>query len=157
MRATAEEGKRRGLFERSEFRSPRTRRRRPSEKPDNRGGASWFVLLVVEKNEQKHASQHCKDRPLIKSKKHIAKQNRIYQAARMTLPRSFFALLRRMNKKPYREANRFYRATRTTAEEGKRRGLFEQSEFRSPRTRRRRPSEKPDNRGGAFPVRSSRC
>ncbi len=33
-----------------------------------------FVLLAAKKNEQKHASLHCKSRPLIKSKKHIAKQ-----------------------------------------------------------------------------------
>ena len=46
------EGKGRGLFERSEFRRPRRRLRRQTQKPDNRGGASWFVLLAVEKNEQ---------------------------------------------------------------------------------------------------------
>ena len=33
-----------------------------------------FVLLAAKKNGQKHASLHCKSRPLIKSKKHIAKQ-----------------------------------------------------------------------------------
>ena len=46
------EGKGRGLFERSEFRRPRRRLRRRTQKPDNCGGASWFVLLAVEKNEQ---------------------------------------------------------------------------------------------------------
>ena len=46
------EGKGRGLFERSEFRRPRRRLRRQTPKPDNCGGASWFVLLAVEKNEQ---------------------------------------------------------------------------------------------------------
>ena len=33
-----------------------------------------FVLRAAKKNGQKHASLHCKSRPLIKSKKHIAKQ-----------------------------------------------------------------------------------
>ena len=47
-RKTEEKG--RGLSERSEFRRPRLRRQ--TQKPDNRGGASWFVLLAVEKNEQ---------------------------------------------------------------------------------------------------------
>ena len=46
------EGKGRGLSERSEFRRPRRRLRRRTQKPDNSGGASWFVLLAVEKNEQ---------------------------------------------------------------------------------------------------------
>ena len=46
------EGKGRGLFERSEFRRPRRRLRRQTQKPDNCGGASWFVLLAAEKNEQ---------------------------------------------------------------------------------------------------------
>ena len=46
-RKTEEKG--RGLSERSEFRRPR---RRQTQKPDNSGGASWFVLLAVEKNEQ---------------------------------------------------------------------------------------------------------
>ena len=49
-RKTEEKG--RGLSERSEFRRPRRRLRRRTQKPDNRGGASWFVLLAVEKNEQ---------------------------------------------------------------------------------------------------------
>ena len=49
-RKTEEKG--RGLSERSEFRRPRRRLRRQTQKPDNRGGASWFVLLAVEKNEQ---------------------------------------------------------------------------------------------------------
>ena len=44
------EEKGRGLSERSEFRRPRLRRQ--TQKPDNRGGASWFVLLAAEKNEQ---------------------------------------------------------------------------------------------------------
>ncbi|WP_302990771.1 hypothetical protein [Barnesiella intestinihominis] len=46
-RKTEEKGQ--GLSERSEFRRPR---RRQTQKPDNSGGASWFVLLAVEKNEQ---------------------------------------------------------------------------------------------------------
>ena len=49
-RKTEEKG--RGLSERSEFRRPRRRLRRRTQKPDNSGGASWFVLLAVEKNEQ---------------------------------------------------------------------------------------------------------
>ena len=49
-RKTEENG--RGLSERSEFRRPRRRLRRRTQKPDNIGGASWFVLLAVEKNEQ---------------------------------------------------------------------------------------------------------
>ena len=49
-RKTEEKG--RGLSERSEFRRPRRRLRRQTQKPDNRGGASWFVLLAAEKNEQ---------------------------------------------------------------------------------------------------------
>ena len=49
-RKTEEKG--RGLSERSEFRRPRRRPRRRTQKPDNRDGASWFVLLAVEKNEQ---------------------------------------------------------------------------------------------------------
>ena len=49
-RETEEKG--RGLSERSEFRRPRQRPRRRAKKPDNCGGASWFVLLAVEKNEQ---------------------------------------------------------------------------------------------------------
>ncbi len=49
-RTTEEKG--RGLSERSEFRSPRRRLRRQTQKPDNSGGASWFVLLAAEKNEQ---------------------------------------------------------------------------------------------------------
>ena len=49
-RETEEKG--RGLFDRSEFRRPRQRPRRRAKKPDNCGGASWFVLLAVEKNEQ---------------------------------------------------------------------------------------------------------
>ena len=49
-RKTEEKG--RGLSERSEFRRPRRRLRRRTQKPDNCGGASWFVLLAVEKNEQ---------------------------------------------------------------------------------------------------------
>ena len=49
-RETEEKG--RGLSERSEFRRPRRRLRRRTQKPDNSGGASWFVLLAVEKNEQ---------------------------------------------------------------------------------------------------------
>ena len=49
-RETEEKG--RGLSERSEFRRPRRRLRRQTQKPDNRGGASWFVLLAAEKNEQ---------------------------------------------------------------------------------------------------------
>ena len=49
-RKTEEKG--RGLSERSEFRRPRRRLRRRTQKPDNRGDASWFVLLAVEKNEQ---------------------------------------------------------------------------------------------------------
>jgi len=49
-RKTEEKG--RGLSERSEFRRPQRRLRRRTQKPDNRGGASWFVLLAVEKNEQ---------------------------------------------------------------------------------------------------------
>ncbi len=50
-RKTEEKG--RGLFERSEFRRPRRRPRRRAQKPDNCGGASWFVLLAAEKNEQR--------------------------------------------------------------------------------------------------------
>ena len=50
VRKTEEKG--RGLSERSEFRRPRRRLRRRTQKPDNSGGASWFVLLAVEKNEQ---------------------------------------------------------------------------------------------------------
>ena len=46
-RKTEEKGQ--GLSERSEFRRPR---RRQTQKPDNSGGASWFVLLAAEKNEQ---------------------------------------------------------------------------------------------------------
>ena len=49
-RKTEEKG--RGLSERSEFRRPRRRLQRRTQKPDNSGGASWFVLLAVEKNEQ---------------------------------------------------------------------------------------------------------
>ena len=49
-RKTEEKG--RGLSERSEFRRPRRRLWRRTQKPDNSGGASWFVLLAVEKNEQ---------------------------------------------------------------------------------------------------------
>ena len=49
-RKTEEKG--RGLSERSEFRRPRRRLRRQTQKPDNRGGASWFVLLAVEKNKR---------------------------------------------------------------------------------------------------------
>ena len=49
-RKTEEKGL--GLSERSEFRRPRRRLRRRTQKPDNSGGASWFVLLAVEKNEQ---------------------------------------------------------------------------------------------------------
>ena len=49
-RKTEEKG--RGLSERSEFRRPRRRPWRRTQKPDNCGGASWFVLLAVEKNEQ---------------------------------------------------------------------------------------------------------
>ena len=49
-RKTEEKG--RGLSERSEFRRPRRRLRRQTQKPDNRGGASWFILLNSEKNEQ---------------------------------------------------------------------------------------------------------
>ena len=49
-RKTEEKG--RGLSERSEFRRPRRQLRRQTQKPDNRGGASWFVLLNSEKNEQ---------------------------------------------------------------------------------------------------------
>ena len=49
-RETEEKG--RGRSERSEFRRPRRQLRRQTQKPDNRGGASWFVLLAVEKNEQ---------------------------------------------------------------------------------------------------------
>ena len=49
-RKTEEKG--RGLSERSEFRRPRRRLRRRTQKPDNSGGASWCVLLAVEKNEQ---------------------------------------------------------------------------------------------------------
>ena len=55
-RAVKSQGRRRkngrGLSERSEFRRPRRRLRRRTQKPDNSGGASWFVLLAVEKNEQ---------------------------------------------------------------------------------------------------------
>jgi len=55
-RAVKSQGKRRkngrGLSERSEFRRPRRRLRRQTQKPDNRGGASWFVLLAVEKNKR---------------------------------------------------------------------------------------------------------
>ena len=47
-RKTEEKG--RGLSERSEFRRPRLRRQ--TQKPNNRGGTSWFVLLAAEKNEQ---------------------------------------------------------------------------------------------------------
>ena len=50
-RKTEEKG--RGLSERSEFRRPRRRLRRRTQKPDNSGGASWFVLLAAEKNEQR--------------------------------------------------------------------------------------------------------
>ncbi|MBS1387543.1 MAG: hypothetical protein HPZ78_02770, partial [Barnesiella sp.] len=50
------EEKGRGLSERSEFRSPRRQPWRRAEKPDNCGGASWFVLLAVEKNEQAQTS-----------------------------------------------------------------------------------------------------
>ncbi|WP_302969369.1 hypothetical protein [Barnesiella intestinihominis] len=49
-RETEEKG--RGLSERSEFRRPRRRLRRQTQKPDNCGGASWFVLLAVEKNKR---------------------------------------------------------------------------------------------------------
>ena len=49
-RKTEEKG--RGLSERSEFRRPRRQLRRQTQKPDNSGGASWFVLLAAEKNEQ---------------------------------------------------------------------------------------------------------
>ena len=49
-RKTEEKG--RGLSERSEFRRPRRRPWRRTQKPDNCGGASWFVLLAAEKNEQ---------------------------------------------------------------------------------------------------------
>ena len=49
-RETEEKG--RGLSERSEFRRPRRQPWRRAEKPDNCGGASWFVLLAAEKNEQ---------------------------------------------------------------------------------------------------------
>ena len=49
-RKTEEKG--RGLSERSEFRRPRRRLRRQTQKPDNRGGASWFVFLAAKKNEQ---------------------------------------------------------------------------------------------------------
>ena len=49
-RETEEKG--RGLSERSEFRRPRRRLRRQTPKPDNCGGASWFVLLAVEKNKR---------------------------------------------------------------------------------------------------------
>ena len=49
-RKTEEKG--RGPSEQSEFRRPRRRLRRRTQKPDNRGGASWFVLLAAEKNEQ---------------------------------------------------------------------------------------------------------
>ena len=47
-RKTEEKG--RGLSERSEFRRPRLRRQ--TQKPNNRGGTSWFLLLAAEKNEQ---------------------------------------------------------------------------------------------------------
>ena len=49
-RKTEEKG--RGPSEQSEFHRPRRRLRRRTQKPDNCGGASWFVLLAVEKNEQ---------------------------------------------------------------------------------------------------------
>ena len=55
-RKTEEKG--RGLSERSEFRRPRRRLQRRTQKPDNRGGASWFVLLAVEKNEQRIKLRH---------------------------------------------------------------------------------------------------
>ena len=42
----------RGLSERSEFRSPDGGSSDRASKPDNSGGASWFVLLAAEKNEQ---------------------------------------------------------------------------------------------------------
>ena len=47
------EEKGRGLFERSEFHRPRRQPRRRAQKSDNCGGASWFVLLAAEKNEQR--------------------------------------------------------------------------------------------------------
>ena len=68
-RKTEEKG--RGLFVRSEFRRPRRRPRRRAEKPDNCGGASWFVLLAAEKNEQRSFNPSPQKLPFLRSLPYI--------------------------------------------------------------------------------------